>query len=183
MSSLRRRHPPPLKGGRRIEELQAVLQLAREDDQWIRRIREKGYLLWIRPAGPERLTVQSLEFALEQAKTRKAVLQGYTRVRTVRELEGGLARSRSLEAAEEMALERELALRTAILKQIAACTVTAPAEGACATCGRSRRVRRSVRGTSCWGSLPGRRGRPGPGRGDPTAGRHAEEVVNSSWGP
>ena len=52
---------------------------------WAERIRSKGYLLLITASAVEGVRCERATFAIEQAKSRKLVLEWYTKVKTLRE--------------------------------------------------------------------------------------------------
>lgn len=86
----------------------AKAEMTRADDRlgWATRMFDKGYA----PKATEvtaRLNFEKAKFALEQAEAKKAVLENYTREKTIRELESGVKKARVDELDKQAALDRE----------------------------------------------------------------------------
>jgi HlyD family secretion protein len=68
--------------------------------------------------------------ALELAKSKQAVLEKYTRVRTIKALSVDLESKRALELAKKLGYQIQMTKARKLEKQIADCTIKAPATGA-----------------------------------------------------
>jgi multidrug resistance efflux pump len=76
-----------------------------------------------------KLGLQQKIFALEQAQTRKRVLEAYTGPRMIEKLQRAIEEARSEESARKVALGREQEAEARLLKQLQLCNVFAPASG------------------------------------------------------
>jgi multidrug efflux pump subunit AcrA (membrane-fusion protein) len=104
--------------------------LKRSEDrlEWSDRMFRKGYIP-LKQNISEKLAVQRARFALEQAQTRKRVLEVYTRDKTIKELKSEVEKTRSVELAKEATWELEKSKEVKLRSQIADCLVAAPADG------------------------------------------------------
>ena len=68
---------------------------------WAERIRSKGYLLLISGVPSQELAVKKAAFAVEQAKSKKAVLERYTKVKTLKKLNDQIANAKENERAKK----------------------------------------------------------------------------------
>jgi RNA polymerase sigma factor (sigma-70 family) len=75
------------------------------------------------------LALERENSALELAKTKQAVLQQYTRGKTIKALKVALEGSRADELAKQATWDLEKSKEAKLEKQIAACTLTAPVDG------------------------------------------------------
>ena len=91
---------------RNEEALRKVRDATADDLEWARRIRDKGYLLLIRDDVSRRLAVQRAAFAVEQAATKKIVLEKYTKDKVLTGLKDRVAKSRVDEQTKKAAYER-----------------------------------------------------------------------------
>jgi len=73
--------------------------------------------------------LQRSRFELEQAKTKKEVLEEYTRKKTRKELMAELKKAHSVELARKATLEREKQKTKAIRREVERCEIHAPADG------------------------------------------------------
>jgi HlyD family secretion protein len=74
---------------------------------WAERIRAKGYLLFVTSYAPSRkLNIKKAVFAAEQARSKRQVLEKYTKVKTLKELNDRVAKSRADETVMKAAYER-----------------------------------------------------------------------------
>jgi HlyD family secretion protein len=88
-------------------ELSRIKTTADTISDWAERIRSKGYLLLVR--GSERskdLAEKMAAFSLESAKSKKLVLEGYTRVKRLKKLNDRVANARMDELAKQAAYDR-----------------------------------------------------------------------------
>jgi len=88
------------------DELNRVRPAAAAHQEWVDRIRSKGYLLLILGENIGQLAVQKATFAVEQAKSKKGVLEGYTKVKTLNERNNRVAKARMDELAKKAAYDR-----------------------------------------------------------------------------
>jgi hypothetical protein len=72
------------------DELNEVLKWASSNVDWAERIRSKGWLLYYHAVSGD-LTVKRAKFAVEQARSQKLVLAGYTKGKTEKELSDHVA--------------------------------------------------------------------------------------------
>ena len=89
---------------------------------------EKGYVSKTENIA-DKIHLQQKIFAFEQAHTKKAVLEQYTRDRTIKELRSGVEKTKAIELAAQAAHEREQTTRERLSRQIGRCKVFAPAAG------------------------------------------------------
>ena len=77
--------------------------------EWVERIRSKGYLLLIRGEGLGQLAVMRAASAVERAQDRKRVLENYTKVKALKKLNEQVAKAMVDELATKRTYEREKA--------------------------------------------------------------------------
>ncbi len=87
-------------------ELNRIQPAAIAHQEWFERIRSKGYLLFIRGENLGVLALTKAAFAVEQAQSRKRVLESYTKVKTLKKLNDQVAQAKVDEFAKKMAHER-----------------------------------------------------------------------------
>ncbi len=86
---------------------------------WAEQIRAKGYLLFVNgPAHTRELSVKKATFEVEQARSKRHVLEYYTRVKTLEELNDRVAKARADESARKAAYERARAAGVGIIGKI-----------------------------------------------------------------
>jgi HlyD family secretion protein len=91
---------------KRDEDALNYIKTARDTEwDWAERIRSKGYLLLIRGVESKELAVRKATFIVEQAKSKKAVLERYTRVKALKELKDQVAKARADELAKKAAYD------------------------------------------------------------------------------
>ena len=87
--------------------------------EWAEQIRAKGYLLYVKgPALTRELNVKKATFEVKQARSKRHVLEDYTRVKTLAELNDRVARARTDESARKAAYERAKAAGVGIIGKI-----------------------------------------------------------------
>jgi HlyD family secretion protein len=104
------------------------LKRAEDRMEWSNKMYEKEYLSTAQNIA-DRLSLQKARFALEQAQTKKAVLEKYTYDKSIKELESELKKAHSVEIARKADWEREKQKTRAIRREIARCKIHAPADG------------------------------------------------------
>jgi hypothetical protein len=87
-------------------ELSAVTTYATAVAESVERIRSKGYLLLIHIVPSTQLALKKAAFGVEQARSEKAVLEGYTQVKTLKKLSDQFAKARTEELATKAAYDR-----------------------------------------------------------------------------
>jgi multidrug resistance efflux pump len=95
---------------------------------WSNRMLMKGYVSLSENIS-EKLELQQANFSFEQAQTKKAVLEKFTKDKTAKTLKSELETARARELAKQAAYEREVAARKALTAQVGRCKVVAPAAG------------------------------------------------------
>jgi hypothetical protein len=111
-------------------ELAAVEdEVKRDEDQlriateappdWAEQIRAKGYLLLVKGSVHTReMSIKKATFAVEQARSKKRVLESYTRVKTLEELNDRVAKARADESAGKAAYERAKAANVGLIGRV-----------------------------------------------------------------
>jgi hypothetical protein len=87
-------------------ELDDIKTATDHDQDWAERIRSKGYLLLIQGLTSNELAVRKATFTVEQAKSKKAVLEQFTRLKALRELKDRVAKARADERAKKAAYDK-----------------------------------------------------------------------------
>jgi HlyD family secretion protein len=95
---------------------------------WSKRMKDKGYVSEAQFIA-DRVSLQQKTFALEQAQTKKDVLQKYTKNKTEKELMSEVEKARSDELAKQATWELEKSKQAKLERQIAKCKLLAPADG------------------------------------------------------
>jgi HlyD family secretion protein len=108
----------------------ALSDLTRAEDRldWARRMYVKGYVskaMWM----SEDQALKKARFALEQAETKKKVLEQYTKHKTIKELKSEVEKAHSDELAKKATYELETSKERKLEKQIAYCELKAPNDG------------------------------------------------------
>ena len=85
-------------------------------------------------------TLEREKIALELAKTKRKVLENYTRGKTTKALKIAVERKRSDELAKKSAWELEMSKERKLERQIAACEIKAPSDGYVVYANDPRRV-------------------------------------------
>jgi HlyD family secretion protein len=108
----------------------ATSDLARVIDRvdWANRMYAKGYVTKAQ-ATSEEIALQKAFTALEQAISKRSVLEKYTKNKTTKELKSEVEKARSDELARKATWERETAKTEHIERDIARCKMYAPADG------------------------------------------------------
>jgi hypothetical protein len=81
------------------------LERAKDELEWAKRIERKGYAFLITKS--PQLAYERAKFALDQAVTKRNVLENYTKDKTIKELESEVASARANELAKKAILELE----------------------------------------------------------------------------
>jgi len=87
-------------------ELKLIQPAASDHEEWVERIRSKGYLLFIRDENLGKMALTRAAFAVEQAQDRKRVMESYTKVKTLKKLNDLVAEAKVDELSKKMAYER-----------------------------------------------------------------------------
>ena len=87
------------------DELNRIKPAAAAYQESVERIRSKGYLFLIRNPNGGNFAVTRATFAIEQAKSKKVVLEGYTKIKTLNELNDQIAKARMDELAKKAAYD------------------------------------------------------------------------------
>ena len=111
-----------------IKLAESDLSLSKYRLDWARSMHKKGYVSKATVVSEE-LMLKKARFALEQTQSKKTVLVGYTRGKTVKELRSEVEKARSDELAKKATYELESTKEKKLIKQIAACDIPAPADG------------------------------------------------------
>ena len=118
-----------------FETVQGEIALAKADvtraqDRlaWSTKMKEKLYISESARLSDE-LSLKKSQFALEQAQTKKEVLERYTKEKTTKELQAEVEKSKSDELAKSATYELEKSKRDKLVKQIANCLLLAPGDG------------------------------------------------------
>jgi hypothetical protein len=85
--------------------------------EWVERIQSKGYLLLIHHESAE-LALAKAAFSIEQAKSRKMVLEGYTKVKTLELMKLRVAKARMNELAQKAAYDKMKAIPVSFIGQV-----------------------------------------------------------------
>lgn len=108
----------------------AESDLKRAEDRvdWSDRMLEKGYVSLSQNIS-EKLALQRAKFSLEQAQTKRTVLEKYTKDKTVKELQSEVEKARSDELAKQSTWELEKSKEEKLKRQIVNCNLYAPGDG------------------------------------------------------
>ncbi len=108
----------------------AESDLARAEDrvEWSNRMFEKGYVSKAQKIA-DALALQRAKFALEQAQSKRSVLEEYTKKKTTKELESEVEKTRADELAKEQTWSLEKSKQAKLEKQIVNCKLYAPGDG------------------------------------------------------
>ena len=108
----------------------AESDLKRSEDRldWSNKMFSKGYISLGQNIS-EKLTVQKSAFSLEQAQTKRKVLEQYTKEKTIKELKSEVEKARSDELAKQSTWELEKSKEAKLRKQISYCKLIAPSDG------------------------------------------------------
>jgi hypothetical protein len=86
---------------------------------WAERIRAKGYLLLVNSSAHAReLNIKKAVFAVEEARSKRHILENYTKVKTLKELNDRVAMARADESARKAAYERAKATGVGIIGKV-----------------------------------------------------------------
>jgi multidrug efflux pump subunit AcrA (membrane-fusion protein) len=96
--------------------------------EWSDRMFQKGYLSKAQNIA-DQVSLKQKVFALEQAQTKKAVLEKYTRDKTIKELKSEVEKAKSDELAKQQTWELEKDKEAKLEKQIKNCKLFAPGDG------------------------------------------------------
>ncbi len=120
---------------RELKEVEGEIALAESDlkraedrIEWSDRMLEKKFVSKAANS-VDKLSLQRSKLRLEQARTKKEVLENDTREKTRKERAAVLERARSVELARKATWEREEQETKAIRRAIAGCKIHAPADG------------------------------------------------------
>jgi multidrug efflux pump subunit AcrA (membrane-fusion protein) len=89
---------------------------------------KKGYVS-LASQNSEAFTLKKTQFALEQARGKKKVLEEYTKNKTIKELESEVKKANSDELAKKATWDLESSKEKKLERQIAACEIKAPSDG------------------------------------------------------
>ncbi len=108
----------------------AESDLSRAEDRldWATRMCKKGYVS-LASQNSEAFTLKKTQFALEQARGKKKVLEEYTKNKTIKELESEVKKANSDELAKKATWDLESSKEKKLERQIAACEIKAPSDG------------------------------------------------------
>ena len=102
---------------KRAEDQLRVATNAPED--WAERIRAKGYLLFVKvPTHAWELYIKKAVFAVEHARSKRHVLENYTKLKTLAYLNDRVAKARADESARKAAYERAKATGVGIIGKV-----------------------------------------------------------------
>lgn len=117
------------------EVADADIKLAESDRQraidrvaWAVRMKDKGYISQAQKLS-EDLALQKVEFSLAQARTKKDVLEKYTKNKMVKELNAEVEKAHSDELAKQATWDLEKTKEKKLKTQIENCIITAPSDG------------------------------------------------------
>jgi HlyD family secretion protein len=96
--------------------------------EWTTKMVEKGYVS-VSQKIADTLSLDKAKFSLEQAQTKLDVLEKYTRDKTLKELGADVEKAKSDELAKKATFSLEKDKEAKLVRQIKACTLTAPGEG------------------------------------------------------
>jgi hypothetical protein len=86
---------------------------------WAERVQAKNYLLFVKgPAHARELNIKNAIFVVEQARSKKHVLENYTKVKTLEELNDRVVKARADESARKTAYERAKATGVGIIGKV-----------------------------------------------------------------
>jgi hypothetical protein len=115
-----------------LKTLEAELALAKSDVEraqdradWANRMVEKGFVSKAQVVS-EQMSVQRAKFALEQARTKKAVLNKYTKDKTIKELTSEVEKARSDELSKQATWALEKSKEAELLKQSGSAVTSPP---------------------------------------------------------
>ena len=111
-----------------IKLAEADLRRAEDRLDWSTKMKEKGYVSEGQYIS-DKLTLQRAKFTLEQAQTKKNVLEKYTKEKTVKELKSEVEKARSDELAKQATWDLEKSKEEKLNRQIANCRIEAPDDG------------------------------------------------------
>ncbi|MGE3820095.1 MAG: sigma-70 family RNA polymerase sigma factor [Isosphaeraceae bacterium] len=108
----------------------AESDLKRAEDRvlWSDKMLERGFVSPSQNAS-EKIQLQKVRFALEQAQTRRNVLEKHTRGKTAKELQSEVEKARADELGKRSAWELEKSREEKLRGQIDKCKLVAPADG------------------------------------------------------
>jgi HlyD family secretion protein len=107
---------------------QSDLKRAEERLDWSHRMFSMGYIS-LGENISDKLAMRRAKFAMEQAQTKRAVLEQYTKSKTILERKSGVEKERSEELAKQAVFELEGSKRKSLAAQVERCKVVAPAAG------------------------------------------------------
>jgi multidrug resistance efflux pump len=112
------------------EIARAESDLKRSEDRldWSDKMLKKGYISLDQNIS-EKLALKRAKFALEQAQTKKSVLEVFTKDKTIKELKSEVEKARSGELARQATWELEKGKEAKLRTQIANCELKAPNDG------------------------------------------------------
>ena len=117
------------------ETVQGEIALAKSDvtraqDRltWSSKMKEKGYISESARLA-DYLSLEKSKFTLEQAQTKKEVLEKYTKEKTTKELQAEVEKAKSDELAKNATYELEKSKEEKLARQIKNCILVAPGDG------------------------------------------------------
>ena len=111
-----------------IKLADSELTRARDRVQWSRRMYQKGYVSKAQMISDE-LSLERMNFNLEQSQSKLSVLKAYTFEKTVKELEADVEKATTDELAKKATYALEKSKEDKLVRQIANCILKAPADG------------------------------------------------------
>ncbi len=115
-----------VEGEIKLAESELSRSLDRVD--WAQRMSVKGYISMAAKISEE-LALKKARFTLEQAQSKKKVLEEFTREKTIKELKSDVEKAGSDELAKKATWSLENTKEKKLEKQIAACMILAPSDG------------------------------------------------------
>lgn len=111
-----------------IKLAEADLKRAEDRLEWSDQMLVKGYVSLGQNIS-DKLTLQRAKFTLEQAQTKRNVLEKYTKEKTIKELKSEVEKARSDELAKQATWDLEKSKEEKLNRQIANCRILAPNDG------------------------------------------------------
>ena len=111
-----------------IKLAESELTRARDRVEWSRRMYQKGYVSKAQMISDE-LSLERMNFNLEQSQSKLSVLKAYTYKKTVKELEAEVEKAKTDKLAKEATFALEKSKEDKLVRQINHCILKAPADG------------------------------------------------------
>jgi RNA polymerase sigma factor (sigma-70 family) len=111
-----------------IELAKSDLQRAQDRVEWARRMYDKGYVSKVQKTSEE-LNYERAKVTLDNAQTKKHVLDKFTKDKTIKELESEVEKARAYELKTKAMWNLEQRREAELNKQISKCTIRSPGDG------------------------------------------------------